>query len=80
MGDLKPKYVKCPETFEPLFAQAEQNLLKFFTGLKQNPEKGEVSISDERYILARASTFSVQLQQILEKEYGNYLLLKLFII
>ena len=71
MGDSKPKYVRCPEPFEPLFVEAEKNLAQFFTGLKQAPEKGEITISEERYILARAVTFSVQLKEILEEEYGK---------
>lgn len=71
MAEQKPEYVKCPEPFEPLFVQAEANLGKFFSELKQNPKKGEIAISNERYILARAVTFSVQLKSILEKEYGK---------
>ncbi len=71
MGDAKPKYVKCPEPFVPLFVQAEKDLARFFTGLRQVPEKGEITISGERYILARAVTFSVQLKEILNEEYGR---------
>ncbi len=71
MAGNAPKYVKCPEPFAPLFAQAEVNLAKFFTGLNQKPEKGEITISGERYILARAATFSIQLHELLEKEYGK---------
>ena len=67
----KPKYVKCPEPFEPLFVQAEENMAQFFTGLDRAPEKGEINISGERYVLARAETFSVQFKQILEQEYGR---------
>jgi son of sevenless-like protein len=71
MVTTKPKYVNCPEPFEPLFVQAEENMAMFFTGLDQAPEKGELSISGERYVLARAETFSVQFKQILEQEYGR---------
>ena len=67
----KPKYVSCPEPFEPLFLQAEQALSGFFGGLERNPETGQITISGERYILARAATFSVQLRKILEEEYGR---------
>jgi predicted hydrocarbon binding protein len=71
MSDQTPRYVRCPEPFVPLFVEAERNLDTFFTGLEQKPEKGEIQISGERYILARAQTFSVELRAILEKEYGR---------
>ena len=71
MCESRPKYVKCPEPLEPLFVQAEKNMAKFFTELKQKPKHGEITIEGERYILARAVTFSVQLKEILEKEYGR---------
>lgn len=71
MCESKPKYVKCPETFEPLFVQAEKEMASFFSELKREPENGTISIQGERYILARATTFSVQLKVILEKEYGR---------
>ncbi len=71
MCESKPKYVKCPETFEPLFVQAEKDMTSFFSELKREPENGTISIQGERYVLARATTFSVQLKVILEKEYGR---------
>lgn len=63
--------MRCPETLEPLFVEAERNLDSFFSELEQRPDVGEIRISGERYILARAQTFSVQLRAILEKEYGR---------
>jgi predicted hydrocarbon binding protein len=71
MSGSKPKYVRCPETFDPLFVKAEKDMLSFFDELKLNPEQGTISIHGERYILARATTFSIQLKVILEKEYGR---------
>jgi son of sevenless-like protein len=67
----KPKCVKCPEPFEPLFARAEEHMAEFFSKLGRVPEKGEINISGERYVLARAVTFSVQFKEILEQEYGR---------
>jgi predicted hydrocarbon binding protein len=67
----KPKCVKCPEPFEELFVKAEEHMSKFFTSLDRVPEKAEISISGERYVLARAVTFSVQFKEILEQEYGR---------
>jgi predicted hydrocarbon binding protein len=71
MCDQKPRFVSCPPHFEPLFVGAEEALSGFFSGLDQRPEKGEIAVSGERYILARAATFSVQLREILEQEYGK---------
>ncbi len=71
MSDETPRYVRCPPPFVPLFVEAERQLDTFFSGLDQRPEKGEIEISGERYILARAQTFSVQLRKILEAEYGR---------
>jgi len=67
----RPTCVRCPEPFEPLFAQAEQTLGGFFEDLQRDPRQGEIRISGERYILARAATFSVQLRETLEQEYGR---------
>jgi predicted hydrocarbon binding protein len=67
----KPKCVKCPEPFEPLFVQAEENMAMLFSRLDRQPERGEISVSGERYVLARAVTFSVQFKEILEQEYGR---------
>jgi predicted hydrocarbon binding protein len=71
MSDDAPRYVRCPAAFVPLFVQAERQLDRFFSSLEQRPEAGELAISGERYILARAQTFSVQLRAILEEEYGR---------
>lgn len=71
MSGSKSKYVKCPEPFNALFVKAEKDMTGFFKELKQNPEQGTISIQGERYILARATTFSIQLKMILEKEYGR---------
>lgn len=67
----KPKTVSCPEPFVPLFKQAEESMQQFFSGEKSNPEKGTLTISGERYIMARAETFSVELRKILEEQYGR---------
>lgn len=71
MTDEHPKVVKCPAPFESLFLEAERQMASFFIGLEQNPERGTITISGERYILARAATFSIQLREILEREYGR---------
>ena len=53
-----------------MFSETEKNMSGVFKEIKSVPEHGEITVQGERYILARAATFSVQLQKILEKEYG----------
>ena len=55
MSDSSLKYVNCPPAFTDLFRQAEKSLAGFFAGMERNPEKGQIAIHGERYILARAA-------------------------
>jgi hypothetical protein len=71
MCSNKPHFVKCPPAFEPLFADSEARLGGFFEDIVHTPERGQITISGERYILARAATFSVELHKLLEAEYGR---------
>lgn len=71
MGNQKPKYVRCPEPFAPLFVQAEAEMEKFFREFKQSPENGTITISNERYILVRTESLVIEFREILEKEYGK---------
>jgi uncharacterized protein len=66
-----PRFVRCPEPLSPLFCASEKALGGFFSGIESSPEVGQLTISGERYILARAATFSVELRRILEEEYGR---------
>lgn len=67
----KPTLVRCPEPFEPLFAAAEESMGTFFTGLDRKPEKGEITISGERYLLMRAESLAIELQEELRKTFGE---------
>jgi len=67
----KPTLVRCPEPFEPLFAAAEEAMGTFFTGLDRKPEKGEITISGERYLLMRAESLAIELQEELRKTFGE---------
>ncbi len=67
----KPKLITCPEPFEPLFAAAEDAMASFFTGLDRNPEKGEIRIGDERYLLMRSDSLAIELQEELRKTFGE---------
>jgi len=67
----KPTLVRCPEPFEPLFAQAESDMAKFFTGLDRKPEQGEIKISGVRYLLMRTDSLAIELQEELRKTFGE---------
>lgn len=66
----KPQLVRCPEPFEPLFAAAEDAMAQFFGDLQRRPEKGEITISDVRYVLVRAASMSIQFRNELSSIYG----------
>lgn len=65
------KVVKCPESFAPLFAQAEQIMQGFFTDLERNPERGQIHIQGVRYMLMRTDSMSIELQEELRKTFGE---------
>jgi len=67
----KPKLVKCPEPFEPLFAQAEDIMQGFFEGMKREPEQGQIHISGVRYLLMRTDSISIELHEELRKTFGD---------
>lgn len=69
--DPKTKWVKVPSAFEPLFLKAEENISEYFKGFKQDPTKGEITIGEQRYVLARASAISLEFQKELSKKYGE---------
>ncbi|GEP97999.1 ATP-binding protein [Chitinophaga cymbidii] len=50
--------VQVPEHFKPLFAEAEAAVKQYFSDVRMDPTKGTIEISDERYVLVRASALS----------------------
>ena len=72
MSDSKrPKVVRCPEPFAPLFVEAERIMSGFFADLQRDPEKGQISVSGERYLLMRAESISFELHDELRKTFGD---------
>jgi son of sevenless-like protein len=66
----KPQLVRCPEPLEPLFVAAEDAMAQFFGDLRRRPERGEITISDVRYLLVRAASMSIQFRNELSSIYG----------
>lgn len=67
----RPRLVKCPEPFEPLFAEAEGIMQSFFGELVRTPEEGRITVSDVRYLLMRTDSLSLELQEELRKTFGE---------
>ena len=69
--ERKPRLVRCPKPFEPLFVAAEDAMADFFSDLQRRPEKGEITISGVRYLLVRAASMSIQFRNELSSLYGQ---------
>ena len=50
--------VRCPESFNPIFEDAQKTVKEYFKNIDFNPSQGTISINDDRYILIRASALS----------------------
>ncbi|WP_341835273.1 response regulator [Chitinophaga pollutisoli] len=50
--------VKVPAEFSPYFRAAEEKVKAYFSDIRMRPSEGTIEISDERYVLVRASAFS----------------------
>jgi two-component system cell cycle sensor histidine kinase/response regulator CckA len=61
----KPTTVKVPPQFEEIFAKSEQTVSEYFKNKREDPTKGTISIGDERYILMRAASLSVEFFNII---------------
>ncbi len=61
------KTVKVPPQFEKIFKKSEGVVAEYFKGQKNDPTKGTVTIADERYILFRAASMSVEFFKIMSE-------------
>ncbi len=51
---------KVPDKFEPLFEQAQQYVAEYFANRTEQPERGTIELSGQRYMLVRAGAMSVE--------------------
>lgn len=65
------KSVKVPQQFRSLFQMAEDYVSKYFADLKLSPEHGKISVGDERYILVRSASMSVEFFQTIASLYSE---------
>ena len=52
--------VKTPPQFEAIFDKAEEQVSRFFHDRRDDPTKGTIEISDERFVLVRGAALSVE--------------------
>jgi signal transduction histidine kinase/CheY-like chemotaxis protein len=64
--------VRVPAPFAPLFEVAQQTVRKFFSRRTWDPTKATIEISDERYVLLRASSLSVDFLNTIKNLYADH--------
>jgi signal transduction histidine kinase len=63
--------VRVPPELHDAFVEAEAVVARYFGKLVQDPERGSIEISGERYILVRAASLSVEFFALVRKLYGE---------
>ena len=52
--------VKVPDAFAPIFERAQEYVSRYFEGRRFDPTQGTIEICNQRYILVRAASMSVE--------------------
>ncbi|HEX2052300.1 MAG TPA: response regulator [Actinomycetota bacterium] len=60
MTSPKLDTVKVPDAFAPVFERAQEYVKQYFNGRRFDPAQGTIEIFDQRYILVRAASMSVE--------------------
>ncbi|MBK6809458.1 MAG: response regulator [Sandaracinaceae bacterium] len=63
--------VRVPEAFAPIFEKAQEYVKRYFSGVRFSPEHGTIGIADERYVLVRAGSLSVEFFDVVRGLYGD---------
>jgi diguanylate cyclase (GGDEF)-like protein/PAS domain S-box-containing protein len=63
--------VSVPEPIRPLFLKAQEYVSRYFRAKVENPRRGTISISGERYILLRAASMSVEFFDLVTSLYKD---------
>jgi signal transduction histidine kinase/predicted hydrocarbon binding protein len=66
-----PHVVSAPANLQPLFDQAELRMRELFSRIEIDPARALIGIDDERYVLVRASAFSIDLLDTLVQLYAD---------
>ncbi|MCP3898484.1 MAG: hypothetical protein GY707_01975, partial [Desulfobacteraceae bacterium] len=73
-SDTNLDTVSVPDDFHSIFLNAQNYVKNYFATMQQDPAKGFISFSDERYILIRASSMSKEffdMMSLLYKDRGE---------
>ncbi len=62
----------CPRSIQADFYVAQETVRKFFSLARTDPTKATIEISDERYVLLRASSLSVDFLTTIKNLYADY--------
>ncbi|MFC1766780.1 ATP-binding protein [Planctomycetota bacterium] len=63
--------VKVPEPFADLFLQAQEYVSQYFQQKSENPSQGTIEVFDQRYILVRGASLSVDLFELMIERYQD---------
>ncbi|MBN2621495.1 PAS domain S-box protein [candidate division WOR-3 bacterium] len=63
--------VSVPDALKPIFDKAQGSVKQYFEKVVADPAKGTIDISDERYLLIRASTFAINFLDTIHKVYAD---------
>ena len=63
--------VKVSLEMEPFFEEAEEVVSAYFARRKDEPERGSIDISDQRYLLVRGASLSVEFFSVVRDLLGS---------
>ncbi len=63
--------VKVPPQFEPIFAEAERMVGRFFESMERDPSRGIINIAGDRYILVRGESIFSVLREKMTADFGE---------
>ena len=63
--------VRVPPPMEPLFARAEEVVSNYFARRLDEPEQGTIEIFDQRYLLVRGASLSVEFFGVVRDMFGE---------
>lgn len=65
------RVVTVPKDYEPLFDKAEELVAGYFEKLQIDPSRASILIDDERYVLMRASSLSIDFLEEIKSLYAD---------
>ncbi len=64
--------VRVPKSMQPLFDEAQQTVASYFANFHTDPTRATIKINDQRYVLMRASSLSVDFLKTVKNLYADY--------